>query len=76
MNKITEIVPLKSFMLAGICAGGILAFALLAILPNKIALTDLNRKIRIEEARLNEQQILFPLYENLKKKAQLKTSEI
>ncbi|MCK5544354.1 MAG: hypothetical protein KAI35_03995 [Desulfobulbaceae bacterium] len=76
MTKITEIVPLKNFILAGICASGILAFCLLAILPNKTALIDLNKKIHIGEARLNAQQILFPLYENIKEKAQLKTSEI
>lgn len=48
-----------------LCGGGILAFILLAILPYKQALRQMDEDIQNINAQINEQKVLLPIFKDL-----------
>jgi hypothetical protein len=63
--------PSQSITLILICGGAILAFIILAIYPNYISLADMDMEIKSLNARLEEQKVLFPVFKDIFKKAQI-----
>jgi hypothetical protein len=66
-----SILSSRNVILLLVCGGGILAFILLAILPNHRSLAKLDREIRKISARIAEQEVLSPIFNDLLRKARL-----
>lgn len=56
----------------GICAIGMLAFAMVGIFPNMSASRDLDEEITVLQEKVRTQEILFPIYLELVKQFQQK----
>ena len=65
--------PTRSLMYVIIFGGGILLFFLVGILPAQKETGALNFQIENINTRIEEQKILTPVYENLLKRAEIKT---
>lgn len=61
--------PTKSFLYLLIFGGGIALFVLIAILPAQNTAKNLNQEIGKIKSRIEEQNILSPVYKSLKKKS-------
>ncbi len=55
----------KSITVILVCAGGLLAFVLLALLPLQRSLERMDREIVAKTAELRERRQLFPVYQEL-----------
>ena len=62
----------KSLTVILLCAGGLLAFVLLAILPFQRSLDRMDREITAKTTELKERKELFPLYRDLVSRLQQK----
>lgn len=62
----------KSITYLVLCAGGILAFVLFAILPAQRSLTQLDQDITAAKVRLKTQEVLYPLYTSLQEQLEQK----
>ena len=69
-------IPRKSLIYMGICSAGLLAFYLVAIAPYQRHLGLYDKDIRIIKARIEEQKVLTPVYQDLLRKMQVKDSEV
>ena len=54
------------------CCGGILAFVFLFILPNSASITELENEADLLQLKIQEQELLNPVYRELIKQAQQK----
>jgi hypothetical protein len=54
------------------CVCGILGFLIFAVYPNQKSLASLDMEIKTIEGQIEEQKILFPVYENLLEKGKFK----
>ena len=61
----------QSITLILIFGVGILAYIMLVIYPNYISLIDMDMEIKSLNARLEEQKVLFPVFKDIFKKAQI-----
>ena len=65
--KGSAILPGQSIRHLFICAGGILAFVVLAIYPYHKSLVRLDKEITKTESQIQEQEALFPIGKELLK---------
>ena len=65
-NSLT--LPKKTIIYILICVGAILGFFVLAIYPNQKSLAGLDMEAKKLDSKIKEQEILFPVYENLLEK--------
>lgn len=72
MKKISSILPTQSLIYFLICGAGILVFVLLIIIPTQKTSVELDREIEKLNARLYEQRILKPVFDNLLKQVKKK----
>ncbi len=61
----------QSITLILIFGVGILSYIMLVIYPNYISLIDMDMEIKSLNARLEEQKVLFPVFKDIFKKAQI-----
>ena len=64
--------PKKTIIYLLICLAGILGFLIFAVYPNQKSLASLDMEIETIEDQIKEQEILFPVYENLLEKGKFK----
>ncbi len=64
--------PTKSITYLLICGGMVLAFTLLAIYPYHKALDGMDMEIRKVKAKIDEQKILYPVFQELLKRSRIK----
>jgi len=64
--------PARSGAFLLICGGGLLAFILLVIYPLQTSLAEADMEIRALKGRIEEQKILYPVFQDLMKKARFK----
>ena len=72
MKKILSILPSQSLFYFLICGAGILVFVLLIIIPTHKTSAELDRDIEKLGARIAEQRILKPVFDNLLKQVKKK----
>jgi len=72
MKKINSILPAQSLIYFLICGTGILVFVLLIIIPTQKTSAELDRDIDKLNARIDEQRILRPIFDNLLKQVKKK----
>jgi len=72
MKKIRSILPTQSLVYFLICGAGILVFVLLIIIPTQKTSAELDRDIERLNARIDEQRILKPVFDNLLKQIKKK----
>ncbi len=72
MKKIHSILPTQSLIYFLICGTGILVFVLLIIIPTQKTSAELDRDIEKLNARIDEQRILKPVFDNLLKQVKKK----
>ena len=72
MNKIRSILPTQSLIYFLICGSGILVFVLLIIIPTQKMSAELDKDIEKLNARIDEQRILKPVFDNLLKQVKKK----
>ena len=72
MKKINSILPTQSLIYFLICGAGILVFVLLIIIPTQKTSAELDRDIDKLNARIDEQRILRPIFDNLLKQIKKK----
>ena len=72
MKKIRSIPSTQSLIYFLVCGAGILVFVLLIIIPAQQTLADLERDIDKLTARIDEQRILRPVFDNLLKQVKKK----
>jgi cell division protein FtsL len=73
MKKIKSILPPHSLIYFLICGAGILVFVLLIIIPTQKMSAELDRDIEKLNARIDEQRILKPVFDNLLKQVKKKS---
>jgi hypothetical protein len=64
--------PTRSVVFLLICVAGIMAFGLLVIYPYHISLNDADVQIKQLKSRIEEQKVLYPVFQDLLRKARLK----
>jgi len=67
--------PSKSITYLLICGGMVLAFILLAIYPYHKALGSMDMEIQKINAKIGEQKILYPVFQELLKRSRIKEPE-
>ena len=67
MKKIRSILPAQSLIYFLVCGAGILVFVLLIIIPTQKTSAELDKDIEKLRARIDEQRILKPVFDNLLK---------
>ena len=72
MKKITSSLTTQSLINFLICGAGILVFVLLIIIPTQKTSAELDRNIEKLNARIDEQRILKPVFDNLLKQVKKK----
>jgi len=72
--KISQL-PTRSIAFLLICAGGLLTFFLLVIYPQRISLAEADLEIEKLKGRIEEQKILYPVFQDLLRKTRLKVTE-
>lgn len=72
MKKINSILPTQSLIYFLICGAGILVFVLLIIIPTQKTSAELDKDIEKLNARITEQRILKPVFDNLLKQVKKK----
>lgn len=72
MKKINSILPTQSLIYFLICGAGILVFVLLIIIPTQKTSAELDKDIDKLNARIDEQRILRPIFDNLLKQIKKK----
>ena len=72
MEKISSILPARSLIYFLICGAGILVFVLLIIIPTQKTSAELDKDIERLNARIDEQRILKPVFDNLLKQVKEK----
>ena len=72
MKKINSILPAQSLIYFLICGTGILVFVLLIIIPTQKTSAELDKDIDKLNARIDEQRILRPIFDNLLKQIKKK----
>ena len=72
MKKINSILPTQSLIYFLVCGTGILVFVLLIIIPTQKTSAELDRDIDKLNARIDEQRILRPIFDNLLKQVKKK----
>ena len=72
MKKINSILPAQSLIYFLICGTGILVFVLLIIIPTQKTSAELDRDIDKLNARIVEQRMLRPIFDNLLKQVKKK----
>lgn len=55
-------IEVKSLIYMAFCGIGVLGFLLIAIIPNQLAINDIQREIKEVETRITKQDILYPFY--------------
>ena len=66
LKKLSNDLPRQSLMYLLLCAGGVLAFALVGILPSYRNLNELDNSIANLNAQIEEKKILLPIYQKLR----------
>lgn len=69
-------VPRRSIIYLLICGAGILAFVLAGIYPSYRSMVRMDRSIADLKAQIEEQKILFPLYEKLREDLAAKSLKV
>ena len=72
MKKIKSVLPTQSLIYFLICGVGIIIFVLLIIIPAQKTSAQLDKDIEKLTARLDEQRILKPVFDNLLKQVKKK----
>jgi hypothetical protein len=72
MKKINSILPTQSLIYFLVCGTGILVFVLLIIIPTQKTSAELDRDIDKLNARIVEQRMLRPIFDNLLKQVKKK----
>ena len=72
MKKINSILPTQSLIYFLVCGTGILVFVLLIIIPTQKTSAELDRNIDKLSARIIEQRVLRPIFDNLLKQIKKK----
>jgi hypothetical protein len=72
--KISKL-PARSIVYFLVCLCVLLFFFLLVIYPQRISLAEADLDIKKSKVRIEEQKILYPIFQNLLKKARAKDSE-
>ena len=72
MKKLSSILPTQSLLYLLVCGAGILVFVLLIIVPTQKTSAELDRDIAKLTARIDEQRILKPVFDNLLKQVKKK----
>jgi cell division protein FtsL len=67
MEKINSVLPTQSLIYFLVCGTGILVFVLLIIIPTHKTSAELDRDIDKLNARIDEQRVLRPIFDNLLK---------
>ena len=67
--------PARSVAFLLVCAGGLLGFFLLVIYPQQTSLVEADMEIRELKGRIEEQKILYPVFQDLLRKARFKGTE-
>jgi len=67
--------PARSITLFLICVGGLLAFIPLMIYPQQTSLAETDMEIKDLKGRIAEQKILYPVFQDLLRKAHFKGAE-
>ena len=73
MKNIRSILPTQSLIYFLICGAGILVFVLLIIIPTQKTSAELDRDIEKLTARIDEQRILKPVFDNLLRQVKKKS---
>jgi hypothetical protein len=76
MAKGTSKIPQRSIKYFLICLFGVAIFVFVGILPSQWSLKGLDQDIKSLEFKVEEQKMLLPVYETLKKKGTKKVSSI
>lgn len=61
-------IPKQTLIYIGVCLFGLVFFLLVAIIPNQRKLSDLDHRIRKLDFELHKQEILFPVFTELRQK--------
>jgi len=72
MKKINSILPTQSLIYFLVCGTGILVFVLLIIIPTQKTSAELDMDIDKLNARIDEQRMLRPIFDNLLKQVKKK----
>ena len=72
MEKINSVLPTQSLIYFLVCGTGILVFVLLIIIPTQKTSAELDRDIDKLSARIDEQRVLRPIFDNLLKQIKKK----
>lgn len=67
--------PSRSIAFFLICVGGLLAFIPLVIYPQQTSLAEADMEIKELKGRIEEQKILYPVFQDLLRKADFKGAE-
>jgi len=70
MEKMYAITPKRTIIYALICLSGILFIVLAGVIPKQLSLARLDQKIKSIQFQIEEQKKLYPIYQDLQKKAQ------
>jgi hypothetical protein len=63
-------IPKQTLIYIGVCLFGMIGFLLVAIVPNQSKLSDLDDRIQKLEFELRKQEVLFPVFTQLRQKLQ------
>jgi Tfp pilus assembly protein PilO len=67
--------PTRSIAFLLVCAGGLLTFFILVIYPQRISLAEADLEIEKLKDRIEEQKILYPVFQDLLRKEHIKVTE-
>lgn len=67
--------PARSIAFLLICAGGLLAFILLVIYPQQTSLDEADMEIKALKSRIEEQKLLYPVFQDLLRQAHFKNTQ-
>ncbi len=67
--------PVRSIVIFLICVGGVLAFIPFIIYPQQHALAEADREIKEIKGRIEEQKVLYPIFQDLLRKADFKGAQ-
>lgn len=67
--------PGRSIVIFLICVGGLLAFIPLIIFPQQTSLAEADREIKELKGRIEEQRVLYPIFQDLLRKADFKGAQ-
>lgn len=65
IKKLLRNTKVRSLIYIALCSLGVLGFLLFAVIPNQLAIKDVEKDIREIETRIARQEILYPLYQQM-----------